>query len=367
MQTLRLHISAQSQDIPIFIGQNLWKHLVKYLQQHFPNHSVFVISDSNICNIYSDTINHELGALSRRLDSSSGFHGIIDFPAGEQSKTRQEKQRLEDQLLKKKARRDTVVIAFGGGVTGDLAGFVAATYYRGIPLIHLPTSLIAQVDSSIGGKVGINHPQGKNLIGAFYQPQAVFVDTDLLKTLPHEELENGMGEVMKYAVILDHDLWKSIEKEADKILSRDPDTLLKVIKRCIQLKVGVVEQDVSESGYRSILNFGHTIGHAIEKLSNFKIRHGVAISYGMIIAARLSQELLGFPEKLVSRLQKTLKLYNLDSLLFTDFTTDQIWEAIFSDKKTRQQSPRFTLLKNSSQPEFFYPVRKEDLEHVLNQ
>ena len=171
MQTLRLHISAQTQAIPIFIGQNLWKHLVQYLKEHFANHSVFVISDSHISDIYSDKVNHELASLA-------GFRGIIEFSAGEQSKSRTGKEELEDRLLKEKAGRDTAIISLGGGVAGDLAGFVAATYYRGIPLIQLPTSLIAQVDSSIGGKVGINHPQGKNLIGAFYQPQAVFVDID---------------------------------------------------------------------------------------------------------------------------------------------------------------------------------------------
>lgn len=360
MQTLRLHISTQSQNIPIFIGQNLWKQLATYLREHFINHSVFVISDSNVCRIYSDKINHELASLA-------GFRGVIDFPAGERSKTRQGKERLEEQLLKNKAGRDTVVVALGGGVSGDLAGFIAATYYRGIPLIHVPTSLIAQVDSSIGGKVGVNHPQGKNLIGAFYQPRAVYTDIDFLKMLPQEEFINGMAEIIKYAVTLDIDLWESIHTGVDKVLGHDPQTLLEIIKKCIQLKIEVVEQDVHESGYRSILNFGHTVGHAIEKLSDFKIKHGFAIASGMLVAARLSQELMGFPEELVSRLDETLKLYHLDTVALRDFPADQIWEAISSDKKTRQQTPRFTLLKNSSQPELFYPVRKEDLEHVLSQ
>jgi 3-dehydroquinate synthase len=358
MQTLRLHINAQHQDIPIFIGKNLWKQLARYLRDHFSNHSIFVISDSNVCSIYSNTICRELKHLG-------GFRGIIDFHAGEQNKTRIAKEKLEDRLLHEKAGRDTIVIAFGGGVTGDLAGFVAATYCRGVPLIHVPTSLIAQVDSSIGGKVGINHPQGKNLIGAFYQPQAIVADTDFLRTLPQEEFINGMAEVIKYAVTLDSGLWEFIEIDSDKILSRDPETLLKMIRTCIQLKTSVVERDVNELGYRTALNFGHTIGHAIEKLSDFKIKHGVAISYGMKIAAKLSQELVGFPGSLVSRLEKTLKLYDLDSTSFGHFTAGQIWEAALSDKKTRQQSPRFTLLHNISQPELFYAVEREDLEHVL--
>jgi 3-dehydroquinate synthase len=360
MKILRLHISAQSQNIPIFIGQILWKQLVEHLREHFSDHSIFVISDSNICSIYADKINRELASLA-------GFRGIIDFPAGEQSKNSLEKAKLEDWLLKNRAGSDTVVITMGGGVTGDLAGFVAATYFRGVPLIHVPTSLIAQVDSSIGGKVGINHPQGKNLIGAFYQPRAVFTDTDFLKTLPQEEFINGMAEVIKYAVVLDDDLWKLIEMSVEKILTNDPATILRIIERGIQSKIRVVEKDVNETGYRSILNFGHTVGHAIEKLSDFKIKHGFAIASGMIVAARLSQRLMGFPETLVSRLEKTLKLYHLDSVTLQDFPVDQIWESILSDKKVRQQSPRFTLLKDSSKPELFYPVRKEDLENVLNQ
>lgn len=360
MQTLRMHISAPSLEIPIFIGQQLWGHLREYLQQNFPNHSILVICDSNLYSIYSDTIESELQLLDK-------FGGIIDFPEGELSKNRDEKARIEDQLLGRKAGRDTILIALGGGVTGDLAGLVAATCYRGIPLIHLPTSLIAQVDSGIGGKVGINHPEGKNLIGAFYQPEAVFVDVDFLRTLSQQEFENGMAEVIKYAVILDNSLWELIEKKADKILDRHYEVLLEMIKRCIQLKVEVVEQDVNESGYRSILNFGHTVGHAIEKLSDFRTKHGFAISYGMKIAARLSQKLVGFPEKHVERLTKTMKLYHLNSESFRHFTTDQIWEAILSDKKARQQTPRFTLLKNSSQPELFYSVAKEDLEHAVDE
>lgn len=358
MQTLRLHISALPQDIYIFTGKYLLKQLTNYLKEHFSNHSIFVISDGNVYSIYSNTIHREFKPLA-------GFRGIIDFPAGEQNKTRITKEKLEDRLLQEKAGRDTMVIAFGGGVTGDLAGFVAATYYRGVPLIHVPTSLIALVDSSIGGKVGINHHQGKNLVGAFYQPRAVFADIDFLKTLPDEELLNGMAEVIKYAVTLDSGLWELIEIESDKILSRDPETLLRMIRTCIQLKMSVAEKDVNDSGYRSTLNFGHTVGHAIEKLSDFKIKHGAAISYGMKIAAKLSQELVGFPGSLVSRLERTLRLYHLDSTSFGHFTASQIWEATLNDKKTRQQLPRFTLLKNISQPELFYAVKRQDLEHVL--
>jgi len=358
MQTIRLHIKTSATDIPIYIGKNLWSNLRAFLGQHFSAHSIFVISDSNVSQLYGERIFFELGTLST-------FKGNIAFPAGEQNKSRRQKEELENQLLKNRAGRDSVIIALGGGVTGDLAGFVAATYYRGIPFIHLPTSLMAQVDSSIGGKVGINHPAGKNLIGAFYQPQAVFADLEFLRTLPEEEFLNGMAEVIKYAVTLDDDLWHLIENEEEKIMSGNSKILETMINRCIQLKIGVVEQDEKESGYRSILNFGHTVGHAIEKLSDLKIKHGHAISAGMKIAVRLSQQLLGFPETKAERLNGTLRRYHLNSISLNDFHIGQIWEAMLSDKKTRRQTPRFTLLKDTGQPGLYYEVRKEDFENAF--
>lgn len=358
MQTIRLHIKTPTTDIPIYTGRNLWNHIKGFLGQHFPNHSIFVISDSNVSRLYAERIFYELGMLST-------FKENITFPAGEQNKNRWQKEKLEDQLLKNKAGRDSVIIAVGGGVTGDLAGFVAATYLRGIPLFHLPTSLIAQVDSSIGGKVGVNHLQGKNLIGAFYQPQAVYADLEFLQTLPEEEFLNGMAEVIKYAVALDDELWLLIENNEQEIMNRDSKVFEKMILRCIELKINVVEKDEKERGYRSILNFGHTAGHAIEKLSDFKIKHGYAISAGMKIAAQLSQQLLGFPKTKMQRLMEMLNRYHLNTVSLNDFHIDQIWEAMLTDKKARQQTPRFTLLKNTRHQELFYEVRKEDFENAF--
>lgn len=358
MQTIRLHIETPSTGIPIHIGTNLWSHLKSFLGQRFTNHFIFVISDSNISRLFGERILSEFGTLPT-------FKGNITFPVGEQNKNRLQKEELEDQLIKNKAGRDSVIIALGGGVTGDLAGYVAATYYRGIPLIHLPTSLIAQVDSSVGGKVGVNHSEGKNLIGAFYQPQAVFTDLEFLQTLSEEEFMNGMAEVIKYAVTLDSELWHLIENKEREIVKRDSKVLEEMILCCIHLKINIVEKDEKESGYRSILNFGHTAGHAIEKLSNFQIKHGYAISVGMEIAARLSQQLLGFPDRKAKRLKETLKRYHLNSVSLNDFNIDQIWEAMLTDKKARQQTPRFTLLRNTGHPELFYEVRKEDFENAF--
>ena len=250
MQKLHLNIKAAEKKIPIYIGQNLWEYLVTFLLENYSSHSIYVIADSNVGQIYHDAVRKKLSVLKN-------FKDLIFFPAGEASKTRREKDKLEDILLKRFAGRDSLILAMGGGVTGDLAGYVASSLHRGIPLIHMPTSLLAFVDSSIGGKVGINHPLGKNLIGSFFQPRAIFVDVSLLETLQTVEYHNGMAEVIKYAVILDQNLWKELEDKRKEILAKDLDTIQDVITSCIKIKIQVVEADEEESGYRSVLNFGN--------------------------------------------------------------------------------------------------------------
>jgi 3-dehydroquinate synthase len=358
MQKLPIRIKEQLRQVTFHVGRNLWKPLSAYLGESFPTHSVFLITDSNLVDIYAN-------AACKNLRDHPGFCDILVFPAGEQNKSRTQKERLEDLLLLQKAGRDSVIVAIGGGVTGDLAGYVAATLHRGVPLIHLPTSLLAQVDSSIGGKVGINHPAGKNLIGAFYQPQAVFCDVDFLRSLPEEEFVNGMAEVIKYAVILDDQLWDLLEDNNARILQHDPETLEEVIVRCAQWKIKVVEADEKESGYRSILNFGHTVGHALEKLSGYRIKHGFAVAAGMRVAARLSRQLLNYPPDRIQRLENLLQIYHLNRVGLKQFSPDEIWDAIKTDKKARQYAPRFSLMKSVNQPELLYPVEKQELEDAL--
>jgi len=231
--------------------------------------------------------------------------------------------------------------------------------------VHLPTSLLAQVDSSIGGKTGVNHPAGKNLIGAFYQPQAIFCDVKFIDTLPDDEFISGMGEVIKYAVTLDDELWGWLEKERQAILDREPRTLQKVIERCAKLKIKIAESDEKEAGLRSILNFGHTVGHAIEQLSEYRLKHGFAVAAGMFVAAKLSERYLNYPKERAKRLENLLQSYHLNRVDFSDFKINEIWESMLSDKKTRQQIPRFSLMNASNQPELFYPIEKRELENVL--
>ena len=221
---------------------------------------------------------------------------LVTVPAGEKSKRVALVEQCYDRLAAHRLERKSFIVALGGGVVGDLAGFVAATYLRGIPFVQVPTTLLAQVDSSVGGKTGVNLKAGKNLVGAFYQPRLVLCDLDTLRTLPRREYVSGLAEVIKYGIIYDAILFAQLERNLPKLLERDPATLMAVVARCCEIKAEVVGQDETESGLRAILNFGHTIGHAVENSSGYgKFLHGEAISIGQIAAARLSQKILGLP------------------------------------------------------------------------
>jgi 3-dehydroquinate synthase len=353
MPQLNLTFRSASKRIPIFFQPGIWTWLANFLQQKFEKYTIYVIADENVTVLYGRLVNTYLHTLTR-------FRGIVTFPAGERSKSRRQLSRLQDLLLQKKAGRDTLLLAMGGGVTGDLAGFTAATLHRGVPLIHLPTSLLAQVDSSIGGKVGIDHPQGKNLLGSFYQPAAIFIDPSFLQTLPATEFINGMAEVIKYGIILSPRLLNELESKNQQILQHHPPALKQMVSQCVELKIKVVHQDEKESHYRSILNFGHTAGHAIEQLSRFRVKHGFAVASGMKIALRLSRQLLDYPEQEVNRLNTLLKNYHLERVDIHRYSLEQVWELILSDKKVRQQSPRFTLLDRRGTAKLFHPVTKKE-------
>ncbi len=259
-----------------------------------------VITDANVGKKYAKAALKSLAA--------SGFDTVlITIPAGEKSKRLAMVEHCHDQLAAHRLERQSFIIALGGGVVGDLAGFVAATYLRGIPFVQVPTSLLAQVDSSVGGKTGVNLKAGKNLVGAFYQPRLVLCDLDTFHTLPRREYVSGLAEVVKYGIIYDAVLFAQLERNLPKLLARDTATLAAVVARCCEIKAEVVGHDETESGLRAILNFGHTIGHAIENSSGYgKFLHGEAISIGQIAAAKLSHEVLGLPSGDVVRLEKLL-------------------------------------------------------------
>jgi 3-dehydroquinate synthase len=285
-----------------------------------------------------------------------------DVPDGEKSKSAGILDKLFDWLLDNKLERQDTIIALGGGVVGDLAGFAAASWLRGINLIHFPTSLLAQVDSSIGGKVGINHKAGKNLIGAFYQPRAIFTGISVLKTLPPEEFICGLGEVVKYGVIADRSLFELLEKYLPKILDNDPQTLQNVVLRCAAIKADIVSRDEHEAGLRAILNYGHTFGHALETHYGYTgLKHGQAVLLGMLCANYVAENLgiLSPQERLrIDALIKSLPLSFIQNNAHPD--PKVLLQIMYQDKKVRAGKMRLILAEQIGRAKL-YPLENDQL------
>jgi 3-dehydroquinate synthase len=276
--TTTLNVELGERRYPIIIGTGLLGNID--LAAHIRGQDCLVVSNETVAPLYLDKLRSGLSGLNV---------ASIELPDGEAYKTVATMQSILDQLVASRANRDTTVIALGGGVVGDIAGFAAACYMRGVDFVQVPTTLLAQVDSSVGGKTGVNHPQGKNLIGAFHQPRVVLIDTDTLNTLPDRELSAGLAEVIKYGAICDATFFDWLEANMDSLLGRDADALAHAIRRSCELKADVVAADEREAGRRAILNFGHTFGHAIEHCQGYgEWLHGEAVAAGMIMAAKLS-------------------------------------------------------------------------------
>ena len=299
-----------------------------------------IVTDTNVGKKFAKPVYESL--------VKAGFEPtLITISAGENSKSLKCVQHCYDQLAAQRIERKSFIIALGGGVVGDLAGFVAATYLRGIPFVQIPTTLLAQVDSSVGGKTGINLRAGKNLVGAFYQPRLVVCDLDALKTLPEREFRAGLAEVIKYGIIYDAELFAQIDKDLPKILKRDEKVLAPVIGRCCEIKADVVSQDETESGLRAILNFGHTIGHAIENSVGYgKYLHGEAISIGQIAAAKLSDRILGLPSRDVERIEDLFQRAGLPTQIkLNSSQRAKLFAAMRLDKKVSGGEIKFVLAK----------------------
>ena len=299
-----------------------------------------IISDTNVAKRYASAAEKSL--------QSAGFEPVrVVIPAGETAKSLDTVQFCYDRLAAHRLERESLVIALGGGVVGDLAGFIAATYLRGVPFVQVPTTLLAQVDSSVGGKVGVNLKAGKNLVGAFYQPRLVLCDLDTLKTLPPREFRAGLAEVIKYGIIYDAQLFAQLERDLGKLLKREPGILAEVIARCCQIKAHVVGQDETESGLRAILNFGHTIGHALEAISRYgKYLHGEAIAIGQIAAAELSAALTALPQVDVERITDLFRRAGLPtSVELNSRDLRRLFDAMRLDKKVSAGEIKFVLAK----------------------
>ena len=296
-----------------------------------------VVADSNTASLATPVV-----ATLKNAGFSTG-HAIV--PAGEESKSARELARLYDALYALAADRNTAVVAVGGGVIGDLAGFAAATYNRGLPLVMVPTSLLAMVDSSVGGKTGINHPQGKNLIGAFHQPSTVWIDTAFLDTLPEREFLSGLAEVVKYGIILDSDFFSYLESNANAIRSRKREILTHIIARSCRLKADVVEKDErEETGLRAVLNYGHTFAHAFEAIGGYGTwLHGEAVAAGMMCAARLAEKLRLVGPELGLRQQQLLEAFSLPTKQLQAWPAEELLSVMKRDKKAVAGRMRFVL------------------------
>jgi len=311
----------------IFVEPDLLEKIPALLKKFNLKTRFAIITDSNVYHLYGKK-------LFKRM-SHEGYKGeIIQFKAGEKQKNRKTINNIQNKMFEKKFARDSFVIALGGGVTGDIAGFVASTYNRGIPFVQIPTTLLSMVDSSIGGKTGIDTKYGKNLIGTFYQPKAVFIDTDVLDTLDKKELRNGYAEIIKHAIIADKNLFNFINKNFDKIISLDSTTIVDLITKNLKIKAEVVEKDELEQNLRRILNFGHTIGHAIEKLSKYKMSHGECVAIGMILESGISNLLNVLSESDLNKIHFCIKKFGLPVKL-PKMNYDKIISATKSDKKAK--------------------------------
>ena len=320
---------------------------------------------SSVQILSSPLVWHALEKKIRQGISARLAPNVHLFDDAESEKNLQSVEGLAQSLVSAGADRHALVVAVGGGVVGDVGGFVAASYLRGISLVHVPTTLVAQVDSAIGGKTGVNLLEGKNLLGAFYPPRLVLADPELLATLPEREFRGGLAEVIKYGVIADAALFAFLEKQMDAILRRDAGALEHVIRRSIVIKAQVVSKDEKESGLREILNFGHTFGHALESVTGYRrFQHGEAIAWGMMCAALLGHEVAGTPADVVSRIVALVR--QIGPLPpWPDTKPKEIIEAMRSDKKTREGKLRFVLAKKLGQARTFNDVPEKTVECVL--
>ena len=347
--TIKVSTSTQA-SYPIFVGETLWEEFHSFCEAHYSPEKLFIIADEKVWGLHSRTIEAGCQSFFKQVE-------VFEVPEGEQSKSTGQWNNLVDAVLESGIERSTPILAIGGGVTGDLAGFTAASVLRGVPLMHMPTSLLAMVDSSIGGKTGINHSTGKNLIGAFYQPDAVFADIDFLATLEKKEWINGLSEMLKYAAIENADLFARISTEIEKELKPSKDWA-QLIADCAKIKTDIVEQDTLESGIRAYLNFGHTFGHALEKLAGYgRLSHGEAVFLGMLAAAYASNQVGAEIDD--TRFDPFLPLYDLG---LDDTTKDisKLIEFMARDKKVKDGIIRLVLLHDWEDP-YLYNCENENL------
>ena len=329
-----INVALDERTYPIHIGEGALDLLSTILSDLGAKGTVAIVTDSNVGPLYADRI--------KTIAERSGVNAVTCvLPAGEENKRLSFIEELCGSFLDANMDRTSIVIALGGGVVGDMAGFAAASFMRGIRFIQIPTTIVSQVDSSVGGKTGVNHPSGKNIIGSFHQPEAVLIEMSLLDTLPERELPAGLAEALKHGIIADSDLFEYMETNVDAILSRDYDVMERCIVRSCEIKSAVVSQDELEHGLRATLNYGHTFGHGIEAVTHYGIfLHGEAIGLGMHAAAVLAQDLGLVDEEFVTRQRNCIESYRLP-VMWKEIPIDDTLEAMKHDKKVRAGTMKF--------------------------
>jgi len=355
MKRVRVRLGSNSYDV--HIGSGILEQTGQRLKENWLAGNLVIITNPIVARLYGDTLKQNL--------TGDGFRVVtLEVPDGEEQKSLAVAGRLYHELTNAYAERTTPILALGGGVIGDLTGFVAATYLRGVPLVQIPTTLLAQVDSSIGGKVAVNHGQLKNKIGAFYQPRLVISDTDTLKTLPAKELANGLAEAIKSAVIWDKEFFAYLERNLDRIKSLDARLLEETVFRSVKIKAEIVEKDEKDLGLRNILNYGHTIGHAIESASDFKMEHGEAIAIGMLAAGRISNQMGMLDQNELARLKCVIEKAGLPTET-PSLDAKKLIQIMEHDKKVLQGKIRFVLPTSIGKAFITDKVRPSLIEQAL--
>ena len=344
MRNVRVHLGERSYTIRI--GAGALGEIGKVCLSRFGGGRALVVTDANVAPLYAEKTLASLAATGVQA-------ALLRIPAGEASKSMRQLSRILDKMASMRLDRGCGAVALGGGVVGDVAGFAAAVFLRGVPYVQAPTTLLAQVDSAVGGKTAVDHRLGKNLVGAFHQPAAVVSDTSSLKTLPEREFRAGLAEVVKHAAIADARLFAYLEKNEARVLARDEAVMERVVATNCRIKARVVEQDERESGLRQILNYGHTLGHAVEALAGYsaELLHGEAVAVGMCAASRISCELGRCAPGDVERLTALLGRFGLPTNMEEPPRLAVLKRLLASDKKTRRGSPRFVLMRRIGEVE----------------
>jgi len=356
-------------DSRVLIKPGIFEEIPKRLAAIGMNPASFVIvSDDTVLGHYGDRLKAAFKKEGIDEEGSGGGPRLLAFafPHGEKNKTRQTKADVEDFMLAKKCTRDTVIIALGGGVVGDLSGFIASTYMRGIPVVQIPTSTMAMIDSSVGGKTALNVPAGKNLIGAFHQPRFVFADPELLRTLSRREVAEGLAEAIKMGIIRDLDLFRLMQENGEKCIGLDHVVMTEVLYKAIKHKADVVAIDEKETGLRATLNYGHTIGHGIEALADPPLLHGECVSIGCVAEAELACRMGHLPKEVIAEVRDVFKAYGLPVVAPAGLTLQGMMDKMAVDKKNKGKNIRCTIITGlGASIDHPIPVPREMMEGVI--